>query len=693
MAPGLNLPAPKNSTDDAPQSSKAATIEDVDDVTEQSSGQGAAAKYATGGIIYPPPELRAIVDKTANYVARNGTHFEGKIREDGAGSNRFAFLNDDDPYNAYYRAKIQAINTGQGPLSGDVAGPRGDAVLAEGEASADLLRQKEEYNMPREPEPYAFSVDLPSITALDLDIVKLTALFVAQKGRSFATDLAAKEGKSYQFEFLRPTHSLFGFFNRLVEQYRAVMRPRPETLERIKGDAFGTGNPVPPDAKPALGIGRGGARLQVLGEIQQRADWQRFEQTQKARAEDEEAQERAAFNEIDWNDFVVAGTVEITETDAHIDLPPPMSLREVRNMSIAQKRMASMIMETEERPEHEVAGTQGRMDRPEKPSQEAITEPVVVPQPQEKMDLHEEEETPKQAIVQGTPSTGPIKVRKGYQAKTLAERKAAAAGQSSVCPVCGETVLSSEMDEHIRIELSNPQYREQRQDLERRKAEQSALMEGANPSQHLKQFAGKRTDIFGGVAEEEAQRRREQEEARKRKERESIVWDGHAASRADTAKDFHNPHALQEDATQIAKRFKMDQSKTYVGPQVGYAPDQSAGYDFPQTGSALGKRSDGQLYGEAQWYQSHPAPIYLYVQLPNTPSVSPKCDGSQLVFSQLHMMTTVGAIRDRIQSETFGGTVGANRLKLRIDGKATTLRQTLAYWNLVDGDVLVLSVS
>ena len=31
---------------------------------------------AVVGIIYPPPELRNIVDKTASFVARNGPDFE-----------------------------------------------------------------------------------------------------------------------------------------------------------------------------------------------------------------------------------------------------------------------------------------------------------------------------------------------------------------------------------------------------------------------------------------------------------------------------------------------------------------------------------------------------------------------------------------------------------------------------------------
>jgi hypothetical protein len=46
------------------------------------------------------------------------------------------------------------------------------------------------------------------------DILRLTALFTARSGRKFTSDLAARESRNYQFDFLRPTHSLFGYFNR-----------------------------------------------------------------------------------------------------------------------------------------------------------------------------------------------------------------------------------------------------------------------------------------------------------------------------------------------------------------------------------------------------------------------------------------------------------------------------------------------
>lgn len=54
---------------------------------------------------------------------------------------------------------------------------------------------------------------------------------------------------------------------------------------------------------------------------------------------------QVAFAEIDWHDYAIVQTIEFTAVDANSELPPPMSVQEVENMTLAQKRMAAMIME------------------------------------------------------------------------------------------------------------------------------------------------------------------------------------------------------------------------------------------------------------------------------------------------------------------------------------------------------------
>ena len=57
----------------------------------------------------PPPDIRAIVDKTAQFVAKNGPEFEQRILGSEKNNQKFNFLLPADPYNAYYRGKIAAF--------------------------------------------------------------------------------------------------------------------------------------------------------------------------------------------------------------------------------------------------------------------------------------------------------------------------------------------------------------------------------------------------------------------------------------------------------------------------------------------------------------------------------------------------------------------------------------------------------
>lgn len=67
--------------------------------------------------------------------------------------------------------------------------------------------------------------------------VRLTAQFVARNGRQFLTTLMNREQRNNQFDFLRPQHSLFQYFTRLLEQYTKVLIPPKDLMKRLKDEA------------------------------------------------------------------------------------------------------------------------------------------------------------------------------------------------------------------------------------------------------------------------------------------------------------------------------------------------------------------------------------------------------------------------------------------------------------------------
>ena len=73
-----------------------------------------------------------------------------------------------------------------------LAGSAKPATLAAAAAKAEPIVLKDP------PPEYEFIADPPSISAYDLDVVKLTAQFVARNGRQFLTNLMVRRNKSLQ---------------------------------------------------------------------------------------------------------------------------------------------------------------------------------------------------------------------------------------------------------------------------------------------------------------------------------------------------------------------------------------------------------------------------------------------------------------------------------------------------------------
>ena len=65
------------------------------------------------GIIRPPPDIRAVADRTALFVSKNGRAFELKILNSEKGRTpKFAFLHDASPFHAYYEDRIRFYDEG-----------------------------------------------------------------------------------------------------------------------------------------------------------------------------------------------------------------------------------------------------------------------------------------------------------------------------------------------------------------------------------------------------------------------------------------------------------------------------------------------------------------------------------------------------------------------------------------------------
>ncbi|KAJ5463501.1 hypothetical protein N7475_008445 [Penicillium sp. IBT 31633x] len=453
------------------------------------------------GMVVPPKDIRGIVEKSAGFVVRNGPNFEERVRQKEKNNYKFSFLTPGDPYWPYYEWRRSEIAAGRG--SAVAAGRAGETVAAEPEKPKG----------PPEPSSFHFSARMPIINAQDLDVVKLTALFVAKRGKSFMTALSQREARNFQFDFLRPQHSLYQFFTRLVDQYTILFRAEgideaTSATKRIAELEQNVQN-----------------KFHVMERAKQRAEWVKYQEQQKQVKEEQSEQERIEYAQIDWHDFVVVETVEFTEQDDQAELPPPTSANDLQSASLEQRAALSLsTRRIEEAMPTDLDAPTYYNAYPVQPAPMHAPPPPIspyqaspYPPPGQYTNAEEDQRIREraqardqtaaaQAAAQAVPGQQPMRIRSDYVPRAQARRQQV---QMAICPYCNQKVPSAELDEHIRIELLDPRWKEQRAKAESRSA--TTNLSTVDVVNNLKRLASQRSDVFDpspADPEEEARRKR-----------------------------------------------------------------------------------------------------------------------------------------------------------------------------------------
>lgn len=407
----------------------------------------------TVGVIIPPPDVRVIVDKTAQFVGKNGPEFEQRILASEKNNVKFNFLTPGDPYHAYYRekvdeAKAQASGVAAAPSQAATPATQVLTKTSTGAAKPVVLEppKKDEYTIP-----------IPAgISAVDLDVIKVTAQFAARNGKKFVTSLAAKEHTNPQFNFLRPQHSMFTFFTALADAYEKIVSPDSATLESVEEACD---------------------KSVVLERVLKRLEWEAAQDKAKQDKEDAEEEERIQMALIDWHSFVVVETLEFDDAEDEA-LPPPMKLNEIIE-TMRKQELEAPTSATDELPAPAVMAT---MDAEEREMVQQAAEPHSNPEPP----------------VTKTTTEGTMKIVRNY--KKPEERKAAAIDASKfvVSPITGEMISLDQMAEHMRISLIDPKWKQQREAM-------LAKLRGSTQASHedvaanVLNLARNRPDIFGST--------------------------------------------------------------------------------------------------------------------------------------------------------------------------------------------------
>merc|ERR1719359_564062 len=174
-----------------------------------------------------------------------------------------------------------------------------------------------------------YTLQHPFLAPIDIDIIKTTAQFVARNGQKFLVGLTQKEAKNPQFDFLKPTHQLFGYFTALVDSYTKCLMPEKHELEKLKRFA----------EHPMV----------FLNQALRRFDYERAEFKKAEDQEKKQAEEREAFSLIDWHDFCVVETIEFTAEDDRLQLSAPLLLDQLTGQVRAESGVIPQALGVVER--------------------------------------------------------------------------------------------------------------------------------------------------------------------------------------------------------------------------------------------------------------------------------------------------------------------------------------------------------
>ena len=404
---------------------------------------------SSSDVIYPPADIKNVIDKTAEFVAKMGDDFEKKVAVQQAGQPKFAFLNAGNPYRRYYELRIQELREGRESSKPAIPQALQDLKAAEEEKR----RKRQERKMISDglvkeyppPPPHVFVLDHPYIAPVDMDIIKTTAQFAARNGQKFVQGLMTRESRNPQFEFLRPDHHLHGYFQSLVDSYTKILLLPPDQKEKMMLFA---------ESKQA-----------ILDRIMDRYHYMAQEEKRKSDKTRLEQERKEAMARIDWFNFAIVGKLDFPADEAvrlEVPIDPRTGRRFITGLPVPMT--AGLVVSSEDL---------------ERPAEEEVKEEEI------------EMETAEVALP-APPAA--LKVRTDY----VRSKKSGATEQFVKSPITGEMIRESEFSDHMRIVLQDPQYRRQSEIvMKRAREEASALAEDIGDN--ISEFVRKRLHLFGDV--------------------------------------------------------------------------------------------------------------------------------------------------------------------------------------------------
>jgi len=490
-----------------------------------------------GGItmIYPPPETKKVIDKAATLVAQYGIQVETSMREDP----NFSFINTSDTYYPYYQSKIseakeelkknltkkmeeyyfQHNNNSNDDNDNQefLKKKRKEDNIVELEKEAkELLKEamQDKINLLRsdknlnnlekipQPTPDMFSVPQPNIPGTELDIIKISAQFVAKNGQKFLNDLIRREKDNPQFDFMKPQHTLFGYFTFLVGCYAKILNNKNEIMTKIEKYATNSDEILK------------SANMKYLYEkkLSKIPRGKRFSQEDLLSNEQKEK-----MKQIDWYDFVLVETIDFSSDEEE---KSEKSSKEI----VGKENIYNNYYNNKENNEIENSNININEDN------------ITVTNNEDEKTFYTNNNYNNMNLNNNGQEIVYIngkKIIKNYvreKKKPILDKGVDDVNEVK-CPLCKLSIKPNKIEEHLKIELLDPKWKSI-QEVINKNQEQTNLAGTGDLLIYLDEFSKSRPDLFGDVDDIKKLEKKRKEE--KEKNIDHATFNGYAPTMSRT---------------------------------------------------------------------------------------------------------------------------------------------------------------
>lgn len=391
----------------------------------------------------PPVAVKEAIEKTVQYVKKNGVSFEAKLIENDK-DGKFSFLQASNPYHSYYKQKLE--HKPEVPQDGNVQ-----------------IKESE----PEKPRELLFLTDLPPVSNIDNEIIKSCALYIACNSDKHIEALRRhmeRKGKRNQFAFLNRNHTLHLLFQSYVKQYTVIIETAKKEGEKaLEMDKLLHSN-----------------SHDFFERAYSRAAYEKKHRIETRARQEETKQKQLRFASIDWQDFSLVAKVGFSTIDEVSELALPISREEIMYRSLNSRSKELELRYEEKKEEKESKETQENKEEQDESKEN------------QKESKEDEEEKPKEH-----------KIPKGMKIRAAGEsrlKKKKAAERTIQCPITGKQIAELQFDTHLRVLLRDPSYKEQQENFVKKNFTYSSNLTTDQVYENIKRLVHKRA-----LSEEEEQ--------------------------------------------------------------------------------------------------------------------------------------------------------------------------------------------